>query len=165
MNKIDPTMLGISLLGIVVVAGILVAASFSSAKAPTQYAKSSKDRPKLEVSEKSFDLGNMKLADTKTKEIVLKNIGTQPLDMRNFSTSCNCTFVQVLSGDQKSPRISMHTDSTWFATVAPGATAQLAIEYKPSEMPVQGEITRAVYFTTNDPENPSVTISFKAFVE
>lgn len=166
MNKIDPTLVGISLIGVVIVAGILIAASFSSAKAPVQYSASGQDRPKLEISEKSFDFGKMKLADTKTKEITLKNIGSQPLDIRNFSTSCGCTFVQVFSGDIKSSQFSMHSDSTWSTEVASGATARLAISYQPSLMPVKGEVSsREIYFKTNDPENPSVTISFKAFVE
>ena len=107
----------------------------------------------------------MKLADTKTKEITLKNTGNQPLDMRNFSTSCGCTYVQVFSGDLKSPQLSMHSEADWSTEIAPGATARLVVSYQPSLMPVEGDVSREVYFKTNDPENPSVTITFKAFIE
>lgn len=165
MNKIDPVTVGITFIGIVIVAGILVAANFSSVKAPVQYSSSSQDRPELEISETAFDLGKMKLADTKTKDIILKNIGNKPLDIRNFSTSCGCTLVEVYSGDIKSPQFSMHSDANWTTEVLPGATARLVISYQPSLMPVEGEASREIYFKTNDPENPSVTISLKAFVE
>ena len=39
------------------------------------------------------------------------------------------------------------------------------ITYKPNIMPVKGEVTRAVYVSTNDPDNKELTFSVKAYVE
>jgi hypothetical protein len=59
----------------------------------------------------------------------------------------------------------MHSDSRWQKELAPGDSAILVISYQPSLMPLQGAVSRAVFFKTNDPQNPQVSIEFRAFVE
>jgi hypothetical protein len=107
----------------------------------------------------------MKVADQKTAEFVIENTGNQPLQLFNGSSSCGCTTGQITIKEEKSPSFSMHSKSTWTGSVAPGEKASVSLTYNPSLMPVKGDITRAVYVSTNDPENKELTFSIKAFVE
>lgn len=165
MKKIDPIILGIVSLIVVVVIGVIVAASLSSPKEAPQYQFSDLDRPKLEISEKNFEMGKIKLSDIKVKEITIKNIGTKPLNLSNFSTSCGCTTVELIMEGESSPKFSLHNQPNWQKELEVDQAAILKITYQPSLMPVEGEVERTVLFKTNDPDNLNVEINFKAIVE
>lgn len=162
-KKINPIILGVIFLLIVIIGGIIVAGRSSDSNNAPKYEIASSERPKLEISEKNFSMGNMKVAETKTQEIIIKNIGNRPLNMSNFSTSCNCTYGQLFIGNDQSPKFTMGK-SSWSKELAPDGIVKLSITYKPSIMPVEGEVSRVVYFKTNDPENSNVEIRFNAFV-
>jgi hypothetical protein len=164
-RRFDPVAVGIIVCSIIILAGISVAFYSTSISKPASYNITDQERPKIEISEKEFDLGKMKLSETKTKEVTLKNVGNKPLSISNFSTSCDCTFVQVVVGEKTSPKFSMHSMLSWQKELLPNETATLKIIYQPSVMPVEGEVSRVVYFKTNDPAYLDVKIGFKAFVE
>lgn len=165
MSKINPIAWGIVIVTIVVIGGIILASYYSSSKAPTQYNLTDKIRPRLEISQKDFDLGKMKLSDDKTVEITIKNVGEKPLAISDFTTSCGCTLVQVFIDDDKSPKFSLHNKVTWQRDLELGQDALAKVTYQPKLMPVEGEVKRTVFFKTNDPENLNVQINLKAFVE
>lgn len=129
------------------------------------YSLSDAERPKMTLSEKSFDLGTLKVDNKKIHEVTLKNIGQKPLAVANFSTSCDCTSVVVKQNEKASPSFSMHTNSRWQTTIEPDQSAVLEITYDNAKMPEKGAIERVVYFTTNDPENSAASIEFRARVE
>ena len=166
MKKINPVILWIIILTILAITGIIVAIFYSGSgtQAPV-YSITDQERPKLEISEKKFDFGNIKVSDKKTKDIAIKNNGTKPLALNNFSSSCNCTFIQVVINEEKSPEFNMHSNSRWQKELQPNQTATLKITYQPSLMPVEGSVSRTAFFKTNDPENPEVNIEFNALVE
>src|SRR3989344_2564719 len=107
----------------------------------------------------------MKETDEKTAEFAIENYGDKPLQLFKVTSSCGCTFGTITINGQKSPEFSMHSKSNWTGSLAPGEKALIAVTYKPSIMPVKGEVSRAVYVSTNDPDNKEVAFSIKAFVE
>lgn len=163
MKKIDAPLIVIGIITVVVIAGII----FVTLKADSgakKYSTSDSTKPKIEISEENFDFGKTNVSETKTKEITIKNIGAEPLNISDFYTSCDCTFVTVVIGDQKSPKFSMNQTLGWSKDLAAGETATLEISYVPRIMPIEGEVSRIVYFKTNDPDKPDVAINFKADV-
>ncbi len=129
------------------------------------YSKSDTSRPKVSLSSTSLDLGKMKVSDEKSADFVIENKGDKLLQLFNISTSCDCTFATVTINNVKSPQFGMHGKSSWVGEVKAGEKATVTAIYKPSIMPVQGAVTRDVYVSTNDPDNPKLTFTIKAFVE
>ena len=167
MKKFDFTILIILAFTLLVIGGILIAAfktSSSSSPVP-QYSSGDQTAPKIEISEKNFELGKMKVSEVKTKEMNIKNTGASALNLSNFSTSCGCTKVQLIVDSEKSPEFDLHNSPVWSKDLNPGQSAILKITYQPSLMPVEGEVSRTVYFKTNDPASVDVQIDFTAFVE
>lgn len=142
--------------------------AFSESKSQAQitsYETTNTSRPKASVKTTFVDFGNMKVTDQRTAEFVIENIGDKPLQLFNGSSSCGCTTGQITIKDEKSPLFSMHSKSTWTGSVPPGEKATVSLNYQPNLMPVKGDITRAVYVSTNDPDNKELTFSIKVFVE
>lgn len=123
------------------------------------------DRPKTEVSQTFFDLGEIKISDVKQQDFSLKNVGTKPLQILNISSSCGCTTGQIIYHEFTSQEYSMHAQSQYVTAVAAGDTAIVRLTYKPAIMPVYGLVTREVYLTTNDPVKPKLIFSIKATVK
>lgn len=122
-------------------------------------------KPKATVTQVFADFGSMKVTDEKTAEFTIENTGNQPLQLFKVSSSCGCTIGTISINGQKSPAFSMHSKSSWTGTLDPNEKATVAVTYKPSIMPVKGEVTRAVYVSTNDPDNKELTFTVKANVD
>lgn len=163
--NIDPIILGIIIITIVVVGGIVIAIAASGGTAIENYKVTDTVRPSLEVSERNFDFGKIKLAEIKIKEIEIKNSGNKPLVVSHVFTSCDCTFAQFVINGEASERFSMQRDQKWLGEIQPNTSATLKIIYEPRLMPVKGNVSRSVLFKSNDPQNPSVNINFTAYVE
>lgn len=129
------------------------------------YSVSDKERPIAKAKITFFDLGQMKVSDDKFANFKIKNIGQKPLQLSNVSSSCNCTFGQVLINGMESELFGMHNISDFAGEVLPGKEAVIKVTYRPSIMPVYGVIEREVYVSTNDPENPKLTFKVKANVK
>jgi hypothetical protein len=129
------------------------------------YSLSDKEKPKIEAKITSFDLGQMKVSDDKFAIFKIKNIGQKPLQLTNISSSCNCTFGQVVINGKESELFGMHNVSDFAGEILPGKEAAIKVIYRPSIMPVYGKIERQVYVSTNDPENPKLTFNVKANVK
>jgi len=107
----------------------------------------------------------MKVSDDKSANFKIKNIGQKPLQLSNISSSCNCTFGQVIINGKESDVFGMHNVSDFAGEVFPGKEAIIKVTYRPSIMPVYGVIEREVYVSTNDPENPKLIFKVKANVK
>lgn len=167
MKKFDPFIVIVIVIILIIIGGIVLAfnSSNSSNISEKNYQKTDVNRPKLEISETNFDLGKMSVKDIKSKDIKIKNIGNETLVMKNFSSSCNCTFIRLKTEKVTSPKFSMHSNASWKGELPANSEALITVTYQPSLMPVQGEITRSAYFKTNDPEKPEITIGIKVAVE
>lgn len=129
------------------------------------YTANDSERPKVAVPNLLADLGTMKVKDEKSASFVIENTGTKPLSLSRISTSCDCTFGQLTINGEKSPEFSMHSKNPWVGTINPGEKAVLEAIYRPFIMPVSGPVTRDVFVSTNDPDNPRLTFTLKAVVE
>lgn len=154
-----------SLLLIAIMIVVAYNSSSETQKSVASYQVNDQERPQAEVSETSFDFGNINVSDKKVKEILVKNTGQKPLSLFAPTTSCDCTSVQIKIGDVASPEFSMGNTSKWTGEVAPGETATIFAIYEPYKMPSPGEVNRTVMMNTNDPLLPKLQINFKAFVE
>jgi len=130
----------------------------------TSYSVSDKERPKVEARTTSFDLGKMKVSEDKSANFKIKNIGQKSLQLSNVSSSCNCTFAQVIIDGKESDLFGMHNISDFAGEVRPGKEAIIKVIYRPSIMPVYGPVEREVYVSTNDPENAKLVFKIKATV-
>ncbi len=123
------------------------------------------DRPKAEVANAFFDMGEIKVSDVKQQDFTLKNNGTKPLQILNVNSSCGCTAGQIIYKGETSKEYSMHSQSGFVTEIAPGDTATVKLTYRPATMPVYGAVEREVYVTTNDPANQKLIFSVKAIVK
>lgn len=130
-----------------------------------QYQPSDAQKPTVVFSTEVKDVGKMNVSDERSADFAVKNTGTKSLSLFNISSSCGCTAGTVTIKDDKSPEGSMHTKGSWVGSLSPGDTATVTIIYRPSIMPVKGDVSRSVYVETNDPDNKQLTFSIKAFVE
>ena len=117
------------------------------------------------VGESISDIGEMKVADVKSRDFVIKNIGDQPLQITSVSSSCNCTVGQIVYQGKVSREYGMHAPGGFINQIAVGDTAIVRVIYKPYIMPVYGPVTRDVYVGTNDPDNPRLTFTVKVIVK
>lgn len=168
-GKIDLIVIVIVVLILAVFGGILFAFSSSTlqktSEAKILYKVDDIERPRMEINLRKFDFGKVKLGEKKTQEVLIKNSGSRPLELNNFSTSCDCTSVVIKNGQIESPRFSMHTNSSWGISIEPDQSVTAEITYDSAVHPAKGEIERVIYFQSNDPENSDGEINFKAFVE
>jgi len=165
MKRIDPFILGIAIFTIIALIGGTFFAFKAIGKPLELYSASESERPQAELNTKVQDLGQMKVSDVKSADFTLKNVGQKPLQITNVSTSCNCTFAQIEINGKKSPRFSMHQNPNWVGEIEPGKEAKITATYQPSLMPVKGAVERDVLLTTNDPQNPNISLKVTAVVD
>lgn len=165
MKRIDPFILGIAVFTIIALIGGTFFAFKATGKPLELYSASESKRPQAELNTKLQDLGQMKVSDVKSADFIIKNAGQKPLQITNVSTSCNCTFAQIEIDGKKSPRFSMHKNPAWTGAITPQKEAKITVTYEPSLMPVKGAVERDVLLTTNDPQNPNISLKVTAVVD
>jgi hypothetical protein len=158
---------GLIIFSIVVIGGsyFLIAGGQKPSPAIASYAVSDKEKPKIEAKITFFDLGTMKVSEDRSANFKIKNIGQKPLQLSNISSSCNCTFAQVVIDGKESDLFGMHNVSDFAGEVLPGKEATIKVTYRPSIMPVYGLVEREIYVETNDPENSRLVFKVKANVK
>lgn len=130
-----------------------------------QYQSKDAQKPIATFSTETKDLGKMKVSDERSADFTVKNTGTKPLSLFNISSSCGCTAGVVTIKGDKSPEGSMHAKGSWVGALNSGDIATVTVIYRPSIMPVKGDISRSVYVETNDPTNKQLTFTIRTFVE
>lgn len=129
------------------------------------YSVTDKERPKAEAKSVFSDLGTMKVSEDKSADFVIKNVGQKPLQLSRISSSCNCTFGQLILDGKESEYFGMHSISSFAGEILPGKDAKIRVIYRPSIMPVYGIVEREVFIDTNDPQNPKLIFKVKANVK
>ncbi len=123
------------------------------------------EAPKIEMQEETYDFGDIDLDYVASHEFKITNIGKNPLVITGIITSCHCTSaVLKISGLSDSPEFGMHALSGWKGEIAPGVEANLEVIYKPAEMPVKGQVSRVITFSSNDPTSKEVQLEVTAKV-
>ncbi len=162
----------ILIIALVIVSAFVIGLSYSlinknpsSEVRVASYTASDKEKPEAGVVSTSFNLGKMKVSDEKSADFIVKNSGNKPLQLSNITSSCMCTAGQVILNGQASEEFGMHSDSSYVAQINPGQSATVRVIYRPFQMPVYGSVEREVYVATNDPDNPKLVFSVKAYVQ
>jgi hypothetical protein len=86
----------------------------------------------LKIDREEAELGAMSVDQVRSADFKLTNIGTKPVEISQFGTSCMCTFAEIALPDAKSPRFNMavHNSpeaSSWKGVLAPGETAVVEV--------------------------------------
>lgn len=131
----------------------------------TSYSAQDTNRPIAETTETSYDMGTIKVSDTKEKEFIVKNSGKKPLLLSEISSSCGCTSAQIVYKGTLSKAFSMHNQSDYVAQIEPNTSAIVKVVYMPFTMPVYGVVERQVFMSTNDPSKPKLEFKIKANVQ
>lgn len=135
----------------------------------TQEQNNSNQAVGLSLDQETVNFGQMTVSDEKTAKFVLKNTGQAPLTLKEFETSCDCTFgkVKTLSGESPEINMRMHSPASfaWRTTLNPGEEAEIYVTYKPAIMPAYGLVTRSLLFKTSDPQKPKVELKVIAVVK
>ena len=117
------------------------------------------------IDKTEYDFGNLTPTSVELTTFMVANMGQKTLKITDFKTSCGCTSVVVAIDGEKSPNFSMHTQSNWVGEIAPGAEAEVEVTYDATVHPAEGDVTRFIYFNTNDPKNPNPELSIKLNVQ
>lgn len=110
-----------------------------------------KNLPKIEITPKSFDFGEIQYGDVLKYTFKVKNIGSEVLEIKRVATSCACTTAEV---EKK--------------ILNPGEGADLLVKYDTGAMSGphgQGQQERIIYIKSNDPINPQVEVTIYANVK
>lgn len=99
--------------------------------------------PRIEVAEAIHDFGKIPPGETRQHEFVYRNLGSEPLEVKQVRTSCGCT-----------------TTGEWDRRVEPGESGRVAIKF--SSGSYSGVLQRNVTLVTNDPRQPQLVLQVKA---
>lgn len=109
-------------------------------------------RPKIEITPKSFDFGNVSFGQVVNYTFKVKNLGNEILEIKKVATSCACA-----------------TAKTDKEKIEPGQTTELLVTYDTAAMGRgphgKGKQERIIYVKSNDPVNPQVEVMIYANVK
>lgn len=118
----------------------------------------------IELTPSGIDLGTVSMADGNVNTTFkVKNIGEGVLKIDRIWTSCMCTTAALKAGDKTSPSFGMHdSPSLWSQEINPGEEALLEVIFDPALHGPQGvgQLTRAIYLSTNDPLYKKAEVRF-----
>ena len=126
------------ILGIV----ILVLGSYGYFKAIPGVENQATNLPKIEITPKYFDFGNVEYGKVVEYIFKVKNAGKEILEIKKVATSCACT-----TGKINKEKIN------------PGEEAELQVAYDTGAMSgshAKGRQERIIYIKSNDPINPQI---------
>lgn len=132
----------------------------SSLQSRGQGDNNSSGTPKLEINHSEYDAGDVKIAGGLIKHTYeLKNNGDGNLLINSIWTSCHCTTARLIVSGKKSSEFGMDKRST-SQKIAPGKTGSLEVTFDPAYHGPAGigEAVRAVYLSTNDPQNKKAEV-------
>lgn len=103
-------------------------------------------QPKLSlVDGNKFDFGDVYRGSKAIQIMVVKNIGTDTLNISNISAQCGCTGTMISKNK-----------------LGPNETGKLSITFNSGNF--SGKVTKHVYISSNDPSSPKDTVEFHANV-
>lgn len=123
----------------------VIATTMGAAEAQEAQNAEKKGTPKIEISSREFDFGDVWQATPAKKAFTIKNVGTAPLKL-NVKTTCGCTAPTK----PKSP-------------LAPGESDTMTISYDTKNR--KGRARQTVTLETNDPTQPKVAIAVRGNVK
>jgi len=109
-------------------------------------------RPQIEIQPKYFDFGSVEFGRVVSHSFKVKNVGNKVLEVKRIATSCACTSAKIIQGK-----------------IGPGEETELLVSYDTAAMGKskhsRGRQERIVYLRSNDPVNPQVEVTIRAYVQ
>ncbi len=102
-------------------------------------------QPKLQVDKKKIEYGVIERGSNPLRVFKIKNVGTEPLIIKNAKGSCGCTVPKP----PKDP-------------IMPGESADLEVRYDTKRI---GKFHKTVTLTTNEPDNPKTVLIIEGEVK
>ncbi len=157
---------------LVLLSGVLIAGSYLVIGGQNQpeteivsYRAQDRNRPIVAVKNSFVNLGRIKVSEQKETDFTIENDGNRPLQVFHLSSSCHCTFGQLVYQGKTSQEYGMADVSDVLATIAPHTQALVRVIYRPYIMPAYGPVEREVYLSTNDPTQPRLVFQVSATVQ
>ncbi len=104
--------------------------------------------PRLDMPSVSYDFGRVPKREDVVHIFAVQNTGSSDLVVSNLVTSCGCATAELTS-----------------SVIPPGQRADLTVNFDPDFHEVKGQVTRTVWFATNDPTQPWVEVRITADVQ
>ena len=104
-------------------------------------------QPEINLETTYFDFGDVVNGEILSRDIVVSNKGNEPIIAKSVSTTCGCTAANLEP-----------------MTIPVGGSANLRITFDSGAHgpELTGKITRQVYITSNDPNQPEAMVEFTA---
>ena len=109
-----------------------------------------KNLPKIEITPKHFDFGEVEYGQVVEHNFKVKNLGRAVLEIKRVATSCPCATAKIAK-----------------EKIEPGEEVELLVSYDSGAMGRPhgtGEQERIIYVKSNDPSNPQVEVKIFANV-
>jgi len=105
----------------------------------------SNNGPNIQLELESFEFGDVVNGTIVSKDVMIYNTGTAPLNIEQVTTSCGCTTAEVSQSE-----------------IAPDESAVLHIEFDSGAHgpEMTGTLTRQVFVATDDPDQPDLIVQF-----
>lgn len=133
------------ILGIVIL-GLAIFGYFKAISGP----QNQENLPKIEITPKLFDFGEINYGDVVNYSFTVKNLGKEILDIKRVATSCSCATAKILK-----------------EKIEPGEEVELLVSYDSGAMGLhgKGKQERIIYIKSSDPINPQVEVMIYATVK
>lgn len=109
------------------------------------------NRPQIEISPQSFDFGEIQYGQTVEYSFMVKNTGSEMLEIKRLATSCGCTTAKITKEQ-----------------IDPGEETELRVTYDSGAMSGphgKGDQERIIYIKSSDPVNPQIEVMIYANVK
>ena len=116
---------------------------WSSQEQPIEAAR---QEDKLAPQPEEWDFGAVKKGEIVSHDFQVKNDSGRTLTIKNVTTSCGCTA----SAAKKS-------------VLEPGESTEVAVKF--NSKGYSGQVSQFVYVNTDDPDNPTLKFTIRAFVK
>ena len=104
--------------------------------------------PRLDMPSTGHGFGRIPKRLNVAHVFAVQNSGAADLEIRNLVTSCGCTTAQLSS-----------------SIIPPGRRADLTVAFDPDFHETRGDVTRLVWFATNDSTQPWIEVRITADVQ
>ena len=136
---------------IIFVIVFIVFAIYGYFKAMPGLEDSTEKYPEIEAVPEFFDFGEIDYGQIAEHTFKIKNSGNEVLEIKRISTSCACTSAEI--GKE---------------ILNPGEEVDLFVRYNTGLMTgahAKGDQERIIYIKSNDPINPQIEVTIKAYVK
>lgn len=129
---------------------ILGLAIFGYFKAIPGVENQAENLPKIEITPKVYDFGEINLGDVVNYGFKVKNLGKEVLEIKRVATSCACATAKITK-----------------EKIEPGEEVELLVTYDSGAMPLHGSgrEERIIYLRSNDPLWPQAEVRIYATVK